>query len=784
MDNERIPTMPQGGEERVPTMPQGERIPTMPQGERIPTMPQGEGERIPTMPQGNGGRVPTMPQGNGGRVPTMPQADSQNAGRKRRIIDHDYNFTGEKGGSFVIEASRPVSIDSGESQIFRCVRPASEEEYIAKILTSVKPSDDPAARRTRDRVIRFLDTVSLVENSHILPLIDHGQIDIDGSGYYVEIYPFCKDGDLGRKGRISYEELRRKIIPAVNEALHLFHENGLVHRDVKPDNLYRYNGQVVLGDFGITCVLGPDGLAVDRLKRGTLGYYAPELMSQAAVKASDYYSFGQTIWTLYSGEMMYRDTLRYDKELGIEALRQKINADMLQEKYEGLDEIDDKDKFLEILIRGLLQYDPNSRFDYEQVKRWLRGDKSLSNEISNYKGPKTFQNPFNINGTECWDIDDICEALLNNWNEAKKLLYRDRIESFFYNNGENIAGEIGKIKREYVRYQPDDGSRATNEQNELWNDIGLSRLLMLLDKDKTLFWRGKHFRSFNELTTYIGMLLRGDGNQPYTNRDITNLIASGLLNDWYDIQANKDGRPDENTKKVLDIAMTLAKSEEEWDWKRSYSIVYYLPIGGVVTRYKNCSSIDELAEYLIEQKADLIEEISQMLQDPRFYGFLIALGYISGKNDFPNNVDREHPENYKNINAVFDFLDEKIKEDLRDSLASLYREYGPYAHLLWWKNHLNLYNFNTVEANRIKKQIEETRLDENTISKIGEQYLKLQKLSINFRKLFVDNVFLAQMGMDQGRKDITSSQGDAYWEFDYCGQRAPIGFFQELRGHN
>ena len=790
MDNERIPTMPQTSEERIPTMPQvnEDRIPTMPQGneERIPTMPQNasfEG-RVPTMPQNSSdGRVPTMPQNvdENGRIATMPQQVApQGTLQGKLILTQDCSFTGEKGGSFVIEASQVVSADSGESQIYKCKRAIGTGEYVARVLLSVKPSDDQERRNTRDKVIKFLDAMSSNDNSHILPLIDYGQITVDGTEYYVEVYPFCEGGDLGkRKGKIPYDELCDKIIPAINEALHLFHNAGFVHRDVKPDNLYMYNGKVVIGDFGITCDLREDGFATDRYKTGTLGFYAPELMSQAAIKASDYYSFGQTIWTLYSGEMMYRNILRHYKEYGIEEQRNQVNFAMLNNVYYGLDEIGKEEEFFEILIRGLLKYDPTSRFDYEKVNRWLKGDKSVSHDISQFDSKAIFKTPFKFNGKECWDSNEIYDILSANWESAKELLYSGTMKDFYVSFDFGVASEIDKIVKSYSMVQVDDGVEVTDEMVDLQNDIGLSRFLMLLNEGETLVWRSTIYKSFNGIAAQIGNLFSDGGL--HTTKDFTELLASELPGYWYQYKTQKDGSYNENLADVIGDVRALARSNSEWIQLMAYTSMYYLFIdNSEAEKYKGCSSIDQLVEHLSGYRGNVTGEISQIAISPLFYGFLFANGYSENAIYIIQNI--ENGESRKDLDMIFDLLDTNIEnKNLRESLATVYREYGPYAHLLWWKNHLSMYMFKTAEANQIKNEIESVSVEANTISELRNQYNELEQLSIRFRNMFVDNIFLAQMGLDRGRKDIASNQEDAYWHCDYCGYEAPIGFMKESK---
>lgn len=762
MDKERIPTMPQMNEERIPTIPQVNE-------ERIPTVPQMSGERIPTMPQqeiGADGRIATMPQQNistdivGGKI----------------LLTNDIEFIGDKGGNFIINSSKIISSNSGESQIYRCNKISKSGEYVARVLISVKPSDTPQRKQSRNKVIKFLDGVSRNKDSHILPLIDYGVININGIEYYVEIYPFCKDGDLGTKsGKFTYKEIKEEIVPAINEALHLFHMAGLVHRDIKPDNLYKYNGKVVIGDFGITCDLRDDGFATDKYKTGTLGYYAPELMSQAAIKASDYYSFGQTLWTLYSGEMMYRNILRRYKEFGIDEQRNQINFAMLNNVYYGLDEIRKEDEFFEILIRGLLQYDPTSRFDYEKVVRWLNGDKSVAHEISKFDSKNIFNVPFKFKGKECWDNEEVYRVLSKNWDNAKELLYSGVMKDFYVSHDFGMSSEIDRIVKNYSTVQGIDSREISDEQIELQNDVGLSRFLMILNSGKTLVWRNVEYKSFNgfskHIENYISKLKRIQ-----TNDYFNDLLGSDLLEYWYQKYSSKNHSYNKGMENAIRSIRVLIRTDSKWIRFIAYTTTYYLFAKDESTlKYEGASTLEELAMYVMEYKGNLYEMLERLVVDTFFYGFLFAKGYIENAYYMIRNI--KNGRNFEDFEMIFDLFNSQIKEEnIIESLNKFYIEKGPSSYLVWWKNNLDLYTYNSNEANQLKDKIEAYKIDTTSLDSIRNSFAELENLAIRFRGMFVDNVFMAQMGLTNGKEEIQSDKIEAYWHMNFLEREAPIGF--------
>src|SRR4051812_12805333 len=80
---------------------------------------------------------------------------------------------------------------------------------------------------------------------------------------------------IGQQGRLAPEEAARVAV-AVCHGLEAAHERGLIHRDVKPQNiLIDRHGQVRLSDFGIAKALGGPGLTQAGMTYGTAAYLSP-----------------------------------------------------------------------------------------------------------------------------------------------------------------------------------------------------------------------------------------------------------------------------------------------------------------------------------------------------------------------------------------------------------------------------------------------------------------------------------------------------------------------------
>jgi serine/threonine protein kinase len=116
---------------------------------------------------------------------------------------------------------------------------------------------------------------------------------------------------LEREGRLTSEEAIR-IIAQVAQGLHRAHKMGLIHRDVKPDNiLVTRDGVAKLADLGLVKEQDTD-LNLTRTGRGlgTPHFMAPEQFrnAKAADARCDIYSLGATLYQMVTGELPFKST--------------------------------------------------------------------------------------------------------------------------------------------------------------------------------------------------------------------------------------------------------------------------------------------------------------------------------------------------------------------------------------------------------------------------------------------------------------------------------------------
>jgi formylglycine-generating enzyme required for sulfatase activity len=148
-------------------------------------------------------------------------------------------------------------------------------------------------------------TIARLDHPHIVQIFDVGRTST-GQIYYT--MPYLPNGDLSARNLREEPERVLDIMHALTEALACAHDHGIVHRDVKPENvLFDKLDRPMLADFGIALT----GSHQPRVTRegatiGSSGYMSPEqARGQPIDGRSDLYSLGVVCYELLTGELPF-----------------------------------------------------------------------------------------------------------------------------------------------------------------------------------------------------------------------------------------------------------------------------------------------------------------------------------------------------------------------------------------------------------------------------------------------------------------------------------------------
>jgi len=189
----------------------------------------------------------------------------------------------------------------GMATVFRARDLRHDREVAIKVL---RP--ELAAVLGAERFLNEIAITSRLDHPHILTLIDSGS----AQGFLYYVLPFVRGESLRdrlrRDRQLPIDDVI-SITKNIGSALEYAHRQGVIHRDVKPENILIHEGEAVLADFGIALAVQEAGgvrLTQRGLSLGTPQYMSPEqAMGDRAVDArSDEYSLAAVAYEMLVGE--------------------------------------------------------------------------------------------------------------------------------------------------------------------------------------------------------------------------------------------------------------------------------------------------------------------------------------------------------------------------------------------------------------------------------------------------------------------------------------------------
>ena len=194
--------------------------------------------------------------------------------------------------------------EGGMSRVWRALDQNTGKNVAVKVLREEYSEDESFIRRFD----REAQAASRMSHPNIVNLLDVG-VEEDGTRYLVMEYVQGKTLKrfIQESGALR-PEIAAQIIIRVLAALQHAHQNGVVHRDIKPQNiLIDKEGTVKVADFGIARMANAQTVnQTDESVMGSVYYFSPEQARGAAVDArSDIYSVGVVFYEMLTGKVPF-----------------------------------------------------------------------------------------------------------------------------------------------------------------------------------------------------------------------------------------------------------------------------------------------------------------------------------------------------------------------------------------------------------------------------------------------------------------------------------------------
>lgn len=331
----------------------------------------------------------------------------------------DFNLKG-----VVYKNIKCLSESSGEAQVYQVEKDG--KYYVLKLYY---PNFDVNKR--------LLLTIRSFQFEMIVRLYDFGKTYVGGKHRFYELMEYMEGGSLHHYKLGQDINKFRRIALQAGAALAYCHNNNILHKDIKPSNFFFRDDkheELVLGDFGISSMLEKDGKAHRTTQARTPIYAAPEMYSDVIdgvvelTPASDFYSLGITLFTLWLGENPMSTNERI----------------MMRQKNEGrLPRLNELPETVKHIIQGLTSVNPLNRWGLEEIEKWFQGEEVAIDISSPFLRYKSFIVDPDRN-LVADNVHELIPLLVDNERIAIGYLYNGRISQWLESCGNTKLATVVK----------------------------------------------------------------------------------------------------------------------------------------------------------------------------------------------------------------------------------------------------------------------------------------------------------------------------------------------------
>lgn len=330
---------------------------------------------------------------------------------------------------------------AGEAEVYLCSRDGTP--YALKYYYAKQPKNE------------IVEKVKSFNHSGIVKLFEYGEY----QGHFYSVLEYAEGGSLDDKtpeGKYKYLPLSEDdALQIVGETINAFdacHKAGIIHRDIKPGNLFFknavftdgvYKGSTVLvGDFGIASSFEADmGMSkrMTETRARTEGYAAPEVYSGVIGPEMDYYSLGVTLWVLLTAEEPFvneKGHALYPGQIMLDTMQGKTAENLLARSPQI-------SARMKNLLRGLLTVRHDKRWNYAEVTRFLAGE-----NVEVFDEVRTLP-LVEIGGEKCSSYREIAEALIKHPEEGKTFVFRGKLPAYLIKVDQKLADRLLDLIDQY-----------------------------------------------------------------------------------------------------------------------------------------------------------------------------------------------------------------------------------------------------------------------------------------------------------------------------------------------
>ena len=208
---------------------------------------------------------------------------------KEKILANRYRLTEQIGMGGMAIVYRAVDLRTGHNVAVKVLRPEFNED--SEFISRFQREAEAASKMTHHNIVNLLDVGMDGENRYLVMEYVQGKT-------LKEV--------IQERGKLS-APLAGQIAIRILSALEHAHRNGIIHRDIKPQNiLVHADGHIKVADFGIARIANSSTLTKGDNVMGSVHYFSPEqARGEGANATSDIYSTGIVLYEMLTGKVPY-----------------------------------------------------------------------------------------------------------------------------------------------------------------------------------------------------------------------------------------------------------------------------------------------------------------------------------------------------------------------------------------------------------------------------------------------------------------------------------------------